>query len=164
MSIAFNADEVFEMGMDIERSGEAFYRKAAELAKDPRVKEVLTKLMREERKHYGIFKKWRESLEPKSSMPTVVDPEGQQSLYLEALVKSRLFGNEKEAEEVAAKVASGVEALKAALAFEKDTILFFEAMKGMTREDLGRGDIDKLIAEECRHVAQIGRAIREAEE
>jgi rubrerythrin len=162
MGIAFNADEVFEMGMDIEKNGEAYYRKAAELVKDEKVKAVLLMLMKEEMKHYETFKKLRESLPPKSSMRTAGDPDDQESLYLEALVKSRLFSTEREAEEVASKVENEIEALRAALTFEKDTILFFQSMKSMTREDLGQKEIDMLIDEERKHVIQISEAIREA--
>ncbi len=163
MGIKFNADEVFEMGMDVEKNGEAYYRKAAELVKDEKVKEVFLSLMKEEMKHYEIFKKLRESLPPKSSLPTVSDPEGQEGLYLEALVKSRLFNSEREAEELAGKVENEIEALRAALTFEKDTILFFQSMKSMTREDLGRNEIDMLVDEERKHVIQISVAIKEVE-
>ena len=164
MGISFNADEVFEMGMGVEKNGEAYYKKAAELAKDPEIKKVFIHLMQEEVKHYDTFKNLREALPPKSSLPTVGDPEGLENLYLDALVKSRLFNNEREAEEMAGKVENEVEALKAALTFEKDTILFFQSMKSMTREDLGRAEIDKLIEEERTHVIRISAEIRKVQE
>jgi len=164
MGISFNADEVFEMGMDVEKNGEAYYKKAAELAKDPEIKKVFIHLMEEEVKHYDTFKKLREALPPKSSLPTVGDPEGLENLYLDALVKSRLFNSEHEAEELATKVGSEVEALKAALTFEKDTILFFQSMKSMTREDLGQAEIERLIEEERRHVIRISEEIKKVQE
>ncbi|MBN1163952.1 MAG: ferritin family protein [Candidatus Krumholzibacteriota bacterium] len=164
MSITFNADEIFEMGMDIEKNGEAYYNKAAELARNPKIKEVFNFLAGEEKKHWVIFKKLREALPPKDTTPTVVDPESQEGLYLEALVKSRLFNNEREAEAVAESVGDELAALRAALTFEKDTILFFQTMKSMTRENLGRDKIDMLIEEEHKHVIQISREIKKAKE
>ena len=164
MTISFNADEVFEMGMDIERNGEAYYRKAAELAKNAEIRSVLLRLMEEEKRHFATFKKLREALPPKSSLPTIADPEGQEYLYLDALVKSRVFNNVREAEEVASKLGDEIEVLKAALVFEKDTILFFQSMKGMTREELGKGEIDKLIEEERKHVVWISEEIKKAGE
>ena len=162
MSIAFNAEEVFKMGMDIETNGAAYYKKAAELVKDSEIKKVLLHLMDEEKKHYIIFKNLLESLPPKSSLPTVGDPEGQENLYLNALVKSRLFNNVRE--EIAAQVESAEEALKAALTFEKDTILFFQTMKSMTREDLGQAEIDMLIEEERKHVIKISEELKKFKE
>jgi rubrerythrin len=164
MSIAFNAEEVFKMGMDIETNGEAYYRKAAELTKDAEVKKVLFDLMEEEKKHFDTFKKLLESLPAKSSLPTVGDPEGQENLYLNALVKSRLFNNVHEAEELASKVKTAEEVLKAALTFEKDTILFFQTMKSMTREDLGRAEVDMLIEEERKHVVRISEELKKLRE
>lgn len=161
MGIAFSADEVYEMGMDIERNGEAYYRKAASLAKDAKVKAVFTDLMKQEQRHYETFKGLRENLPPRTSLPTVADPESEEYLYLDALVKSRLFNTVREAEGLAAKTASAMEALRAALVFEKDTVLFFQMMKGMTDERLGKGEIDRLIEEEHNHIVRISAMIKE---
>ncbi|HVO76384.1 MAG TPA: ferritin family protein [Candidatus Bathyarchaeia archaeon] len=161
MAIEFSADEVYEMGMDIERNGEAYYRKAAALSKDEKVRGVFTDLMKQEQQHYQTFKALREKLPPKTSLPTVADPEGEEQLYLDALVKSRLFNSVHEAESLASKVSSAHEALKAALSFEKDTVLFFQMMKGMTEERLGKSEIDRLIEEEHGHIVRIAAAIRE---
>lgn len=161
MAIHFSADEVFEMGMDIERNGEAYYRKAAELAKDASVRDVFTDLMQQERKHYEVFKELRDNLPPRATLPTVVDTDSEEYLYLDALVKSRLFSNVREAEAVASKVGNAVEALRAALAFEKDTVLFFQSMKSMTDERLGKGEIDRLIEQEHGHIVRISGLIKE---
>lgn len=164
MTISFNADEVFEMGMDVEKNGEAYYRKASEKLNDPDVKEVMNWLADEENSHYQTFKELRESLPAKSTTPTVPDPEDQESLYLDALVKSRLFNNQQEAERVAASATGEIDALKTALAFEKDTILFFMSMKDMTKENLGKDKIDWLIDEEHKHVVKISEEIKKASE
>ena len=160
MSISFNADEVFEMGMDVERNGEAYYRKAAEKVDDPEVKDILIFLADEEQKHFQTFRKLRESLPAKATTTVTQDPEDQEALYLDALVKSRLFNSEKKAERIASSVKGELEALKTALTFEKDTILFFMHMKEMTREDLGKDKIDMLIEEEHSHVVKISEIIR----
>jgi rubrerythrin len=160
MAISFNADEVFEMGMDIEKNGEAYYRKAAELASDEEVRKIFEELMNAEMEHYNTFKGLRESIPAEDTTPMVSDPEDQEYLYLDALVKSRLFTNVREAEKIATETAGPIEALQAALTFEKDTVLFFTEMKGRTREDLGRQEIDKLIDEERRHIIWISGLIK----
>lgn len=161
MPIEFSADEVFEMGMDIERNGEAYYRAAAGLSKDAKIKAVFTDLMEQEHIHFEVFRSLREKLPPRASLPTVADPGSEEYLYLDALVKSRLFNNVREAEAVAKKVGSALEALRAALTFEKDTVLFFQTMKSMTDERLGKNEIDRLIEEEHRHIVRISNLIRE---
>jgi rubrerythrin len=161
MSIAFSADEVFEMAMDIERNGEAYYRKASELSKEPKIKTIFSDLMKQEQQHYATFKGLRDKLPPRASLPTVADPDSEEYLYLDALVKSRLFNTVHEAEALAAKTANALEALRAALGFEKDTVLFFQMMKGMTDERLGRSEIDRLIEEEHNHIVRISSAMKE---
>jgi rubrerythrin len=164
MGISFNADEVFEMGMDIEQNGEAYYRKAVELTEDPDVKKIFEELMVAEQAHYETFKKLRENLPAKDTTPIVSDPEDQSYLYLDALVKSRLFNSVREAEEVVSKATGPIEALQGALTFEKDTILFFTEMKGRTREDLGKTEIDRLISEEREHIVWISGMIKKIRE
>ena len=159
MGITFNADEVFEMGMDVEKNGEAYYNKSAELAADPKVKKVFEYLAGEEKTHWNIFKQLRDGLSGDMAAPTVIDSEGVNDLYLDALVKSRLFSSEREAEQLAEKAKDALEALNIALIFEKDTILFFSMMKSMTREDLGADKIDLLIAEEQKHIIRIAKEI-----
>ncbi len=160
MGISFNADEVFEMGMDIEQNGEAYYRKAAELTEDPEIKKIFEDLMVAEQAHYETFKKLRENLPAKDTTPIVSDPEDQSYLYLDALVKSRLFNSVREAENVCTDRCDPVSVLQGALTFEKDTILFFTEMKGRTREDLGKTEIDRLIAEEREHIVWISGMIK----
>ena len=164
MGISFNADEVFEMGMNIEMNGEAYYRKAAELTEDAEIKKIFEDLMVAENQHYETFKKLRENLPAKDTTPLVSDPEDQEYLYLDALVKSRLFNNVHEAEEAVSKASGSIEALQGALTFEKDSILFFTEMKGRTREDLGKNEIDRLIAEEREHIIWISGMIRKIRE
>ncbi len=159
MGITFNADEVFEMGMDVEKNGEAYYNKAAELATDPEVKKVFEYLAGEEKNHWETFKQLRDGLTGDIAAQTVMDPDGVNELYLDALVRSRLFSSEREAEQAAENAKDAVAALKGALTFEKDTILFFSMMKSMTRGDLGADKIDLLIAEEQKHIVRIAKEI-----
>ncbi|MCU0639042.1 MAG: ferritin family protein [Candidatus Krumholzibacteria bacterium] len=160
MGISFNADEIFEMGMDVEKNGEAYYRKCAELSGDPGIRKVFAWLAGEEKSHWETFRRLREELPGGGG--NIIDAEGLNGLYLDAIVKSRLFSNIKEAEAAAAGAKDGIEALKAALAFEKDTILFFAEMKAMTRADFGAEKIDMLINEERKHVVGISEEIKKA--
>jgi len=55
MGISFNADEIFEMGMDVEKNGEAYYRKCAELSGDPGIRKVFAWLAGERGSHSAIL-------------------------------------------------------------------------------------------------------------
>jgi rubrerythrin len=91
MSYDFNADEIFEMAEQMERNGAKFYRDAAENAADSANKELLTGLSKMEEAHEKLFKSMRTELTAAEKASTVFDPSGEASLYLRALVDSRVF-------------------------------------------------------------------------
>ena len=49
--------EALEMAMEIEKSGEVFYKAVAAQASDPSVKGLFEELAAQEQKHYVVFQK-----------------------------------------------------------------------------------------------------------
>ncbi|MDJ0987831.1 MAG: ferritin family protein [Desulfobacterales bacterium] len=146
MSYDFNADEVFEMAEQMERNGAQFYRDAAEKTADPSNKEMLLGLSKMEEAHEKMFESMRTELSSAEKAATVFDPSGEASLYLKALVDSRVFF-EKEID-----VTSMVEILKSAIEAEKDSIVFYLGMKAAVPKDMGRTRIEAIIKEEMGHI------------
>lgn len=155
MSMAFNADEIFQIGMEVELNGQAFYEASAALCKDQGAKAMLTLLGEQEETHYRVFSRMRDQL-PESAHPqSVYDPDGQMGSYLEALADSRVFTNETQAHDVAKSCQSPVDVLDVALRFEKDSVLMFQTMQEMTRDEWGKDKIDGLINAEQEHIRLI---------
>ena len=155
MSIAFNADEVFQIGMEVELNGQAFYEAAAARSSEEQPKEVLLGLAEQEAVDHRVFSRMRGRL-PAEAQPTAVyDPDGQMGSYLKALADSRVFTNATQAGDVAHNCETAVDVLDVALQFEKDSVLMFQAMKEMTRPDWGKDKIDGLIRAEEGHIRQI---------
>lgn len=152
---AFNADEIFRIGMEIELNGRAFYQAAAETCVDKEAKSVLEFLRDEEGKHYGIFASMKKDLPAEAKDQTVFDPDNEMALYIKALADSRVFVNESEAAKLAKSCKAPLEVLRAALQFEKDTILLFEMMKKAARPEWGQAKIDGLMEEERGHIRKI---------
>ncbi len=146
MSYDFNANEVFEMAEQMERNGTKFYRDAAETAADPSNKELLMGLSKMEEAHEKIFESMRADLTAVEKASTVFDPSGEASLYLRALVDSRVFFKKE------IDVTSMVEILKSAIEAEKDSIVFYLGMKEAVPENLGRDRIEAIIKEEMGHI------------
>ena len=48
---------IIEFAMQMEKDGEAFYRKSAEATKEPALKEIFLHLAEEEQRHFRLFKK-----------------------------------------------------------------------------------------------------------
>lgn len=153
--LGFNADEIFRIGMEIELNGKAFYQAAVESSVDKEAKAIFEYLRDEEAKHYDIFAKMRGSLPEGAKAQTVFDPDDEVTLYVKALADSRVFTTESEAARLAKSCKTPVEALRAALQFEKDSILLFQSMKTVTKAEWGKEKIDDLIDQEKGHIRKI---------
>ncbi|GAB6905686.1 Rbr5: rubrerythrin [Desulfosarcina cetonica] len=146
MSYDFNADDVFEMAMQIERNGATFYRDAAANIADQNAKEFLLDLAAMEDDHEKTFAAMRKGLGEAEKTQTVFDPQNEAAAYLKALADTRIFFK-KEMD------TSSLEAiLKAAILAEKDSIVFYLGMKDLVPESLGQSRLDDIIKAEMSHI------------
>ena len=153
MSYEFNADEIFEMAVQMEINGAAFYSKAAEGTTDEACKKLLTNLALMEKAHEKTFAELRNELTQKEKQATVFDPEGESELYLKALVDTRVFFD-KEMDP------SSLESiLKEAITAEKDSIVFYLGMKDIVAGDQGKKRIDGIIKEEMGHIKILSKEL-----
>jgi rubrerythrin len=153
MSYDFNADEIFEMAEQMERNGAKFYRNAAENVADSANKELLTGLAKMEEAHEKLFKSMRTELTAAEKASTVFDPSSEASLYLRALVDSRVFFKKE------IDLTSMVEILKSAIEAEKDSIVFYLGMKEEVPENLGKNRIEAIIKEEMGHIRLLSKQL-----
>ena len=155
MSITYNAEEIYDMGIQIERNGQTFYQAAAESAAEKDVKELLTDLAHWEKAHIDLFKELKKQIPSDVQTDPGLDLDQQQLLYLKAAADTHVFT--KNADPVAlAKTCKGpIDVLEIALNFEKDSVVLYTAMKDLVPESLGKETIDKLIQEEISHISMI---------
>lgn len=150
MAFDFNADDVFEIAEQIEKNGADFYQKASDAISDKHYKNFLLDLATMELFHRKTFADMRASLSEELKKPTVFDPMDEAVLYLKALADMRVF-YQKQID------LSSIEAiLMAALAAEKDSIVFYLGMKDLVPQKLGREKIDVIIDEEKKHIQLLG--------
>jgi rubrerythrin len=95
MSVAFNADEVFEMAEQIERNGARFYREVAAKAPDRQIKDMFLRFAAMEDTHLRTFQEMRKSLSDREKEETTFDPEGEAVLYLQDGRQPRFRGQEE---------------------------------------------------------------------
>ncbi len=153
MGYDFSADEVFQMAIQMEKNGAAFYRKAADNAGDEENKKFLLELANMEVDHEKTFSELRQQLTEKEKASTVFDPESEAAMYLKALVDTRVFF-EKDID-----VTSMRDILMAAIGAEKDSIVFYLGMKDAVPDDLGKSRLDAIIKEEMGHVRLLSRKL-----
>lgn len=141
-----NAADVVASAVEIERRGFAFYQQAAAAAAQPEDKEFFTFMAKEEQRHEAIFEAMLQrtgGLE----LPAGSD-EAEYLEYTDLLLDNHclFMPDQREALEK--------NPLHQAMLFEKDTILFFVAMRRFVDASEQR-HIDACIEEEQRHLRLI---------
>ena len=160
MGILFNADEVFEMAIQSEENGAAFYRRAAELHSGQDDVAFLLVLAEAEDKHKKTFQEMRSTLAGIQKESGVHDPYDEAALYLDAVADSS--GGEGSPQ--VADSLTGAETLKdilgTAIQLEKNSILVYIGLVDVVPERLGRQKVQDIIQQEKAHLAELVRALR----
>jgi rubrerythrin len=154
MSFNFNADNIFEMAEEIERNGSFFYKNAAEKISDAELKKLLSSLSSMEDVHEKTFKEMRKNLSEQEKKSQIFDPNDEEALYLQSLADTKVFFNKE------INLASAREVLLSAFTAEKDSILFYNAMRKFVPEHIGKKWVDSIIEEEKKHIILIGNELK----
>jgi len=161
MAIRFNADEVFEIGVEIEKNGKAFYEAAAASAQNEDARQLLEELAAWEAGHIALFRELKDKLADATKEETAFDPDSQSHLYLKAAADSHVFNSSSDPVKIAQDCAGIADVLNRALAFEKDSVVVYTSMKGLVPGKLGKDDIDRLVNEELDHIRILSEKIAE---
>lgn len=160
MGIKFNASEVLEMAIEVEKNGAAFYRKAADSKKNMKEVDFLKKLAAMEDDHAKTFATMKKGLTAEEKADTAYDPMGETALYLEAMADSHGGeGNPPAADKLTGRE-SLADILNIAIGLEKKSILFYLGLRDLVPERLGRGKIDAIINEERSHIAVLAKELK----
>jgi rubrerythrin len=141
-----------EMAVDTEKGGEMFYKTVAAQSKDERLKNLFLYLADEEKKHINVFVNIAKTIKvAPSEMPNDWE---EVSLYLKAITESRYFLGKDKALSAARDAQTTEQAVNTALAFEKETLVFYlEALDMMPA--INRPPVEALIREERAHVRKL---------
>lgn len=152
-TIMMNVDEVFEIALQIERNGAAFYRKAAGAAGDKACREELEKLAAMEEDHEQTFEQLRETIRVREPQWALQDANGEAAQYLAAFAEGQVFDLTGDPLGFLAAPKSLRDILKRAIELERDSILYYLGMKEVVPPGLGRDEIDGIIQQEKGHIA-----------
>ncbi|HID89688.1 MAG TPA: DUF2383 domain-containing protein [Anaerolineae bacterium] len=152
----FTAAEALNMALQIEKSGEAFYTAAARRVPEGEIRAVLEDMAVQERRHYKAFQKLADRVGP---APTLSGPEWEEyEEYVQTALENALFAGPDKALAAAEQVQTADEALRMALGFEKDTLIFFYDLREMMPEK-DQNIVTEIIREEKAHVRRLARLL-----
>ena len=141
-----------EMAVETEKGGKLFYETVAAQSKDDGLKNLFCYLADEENKHIYVFENIAKTIKvAPDEMPANWE---EVALYLKAVTESRYFLGPDKALSLAKDAKSTSQAVKLALAFEKETLVFYLEASDMVPA-LNRPAIEALIKEERTHVRRL---------
>ncbi len=155
MPVAFNASEVYEMGIEIEKNGKKFYERAAEQMEDDNIKDFLTGLAKWENSHITLFENLRDGLTGKETENTAFDPDNEAHAYLKAAADSHVFKKSVDIAGIVSGCKTPADVLNVAVQFEKDSVVLYNTMMGLVPAKLGKDKVETLVNEELKHIAML---------
>jgi rubrerythrin len=158
MDAILSASEAVDMAKQVEDAGEAFYDEALKYLEDPEVRRIFEFLRDEERRHAATFERLLETMGGVSGGWREDD---EYVAYIRLLAGTQVFPDAPAAR-AAVRGATAGEALRLAIEFEKDSILFLHEVRPMVEEE-SREVVDRLIAEERIHVTTLLRLLSAVE-
>lgn len=148
------AAEALKWALEIEENGEVFYNNVAAKSADTQVKALFEDLAAQERRHYRVFQKMLEEVKPDPDLSKLDYDEYQ--AYLQVALADALFAGPDKGLTLAKQAQDRETALRAAMGFEKDTLLFFYDLREMVSE-AERGAISNIILEEKTHLRRLAK-------
>ena len=155
MVARFSTKEVLDAAIRIEQDAAGFYRDAAGLAKDDKVKAFLQELSAMEASHAETFRQIQAVLSEKEKAVERLDPGNEMLYYLQASAAMHGWEGKKGSEQTLTGQESVKEILQHAIAAEKEAVFFYTGVRDLVPGDAGRDKVDTVLHEEMKHVAQL---------
>ena len=150
LSSSFSIDEILEIAERIERNGARFYRRAAEMESDADRCQVLLDLAEMEDEHEETFVRMRRELA--ASDAGGFDLDDQAGAYLRSFADGHVFDFTTDPAAWLTGRESLTQILDKAIGLEKDSVVFYLVLKDAAPEAWGKGDVDRIVAEEMDHI------------
>ncbi|MCX7836387.1 MAG: ferritin family protein [candidate division WOR-3 bacterium] len=150
--IFYSINEVLEMAIQIEKNGYQFYSQSKEKTKDEKLQNLFDFLATEELKHMETFNGIKDRLK---TTPYKLPYDWEEAkLYLKAITDSYFFTGKDKVISLMEKVQNAEELINLALAFEKETLLFYYEILNLVAEE-EKPEVVRLINEEKSHIKKL---------
>ncbi|HOX05926.1 MAG TPA: ferritin family protein [Planctomycetota bacterium] len=159
---SFSDLEAAKAAAAMEREGLAFYQAAAKATKNPELVKVFEAMAAEEKKHLADFEDLAGELARAKAATEEYWDDPEVGEYIHAVIAQKVFPLPANAAGTVAGMASTVDALRFALGAEKDTVLFYSLCADSARGADVREIFNRLAREERKHIAMVGRWLKQA--
>jgi len=160
MGYGFNAGEVFKVAIQIEENGRKFYEESQKNIESAEIRALFVDLALQEIEHKRKFETLRDQLPPESTTPTVWDPQNEIDLYVKMMADNHVFVSSASVKDQVARIRDARDALKLAIEFEKDSVLFFLGIEEAVSAKKDQELIKSLVKEEQEHLRRLTSELR----
>ncbi|MBI5526550.1 MAG: ferritin family protein [Deltaproteobacteria bacterium] len=162
-TLGLDLGDVLKLAFTMEKTGAEFYCHAAHFTNNPTQHLMLLGLAGMESEHAVWIGSLQEQLLGPTPKATVSTADQVVSEFLDSWVKGKVFDPRPVEVEKLAKSEGLSGVFRYALGMEKDTIVFYSGLRSFLGSADAEGFIDKIIREEQRHLAEIGRALEDVD-
>jgi rubrerythrin len=155
----FGVEEVFDIAIEIERNGAAFYREAAAVIADEAVRQELLDLARMEDEHEETFRVMKRHALGDEALSSWYDPDGEAASYLKTIAEGKVFSSASDAIQALPQPPTIRDIMLYAIERERESVLFFTGMRNTVPAHLGSGKVDAIISQEMGHVALLTKKL-----
>ena len=142
--------EIIDLAVKLEKMGSEFYKKLARKTVNRKVRNLLQNLAAEEREHQTKLTELSKEL----SLCEAPETCREYFEYAASTVETHMLNGGDKIEAIVDTVESGLDIIKLATDFEKDTILFFNGFRNLIPEEK-RSVIDDFIIQEQSHLVRL---------
>jgi len=160
MSLTFNAGEILQMAVQIEKNGRKFYKKAAGIVTRPKTSQFLLDLAEMEAKHEQLFTDMKSKLADSENQTNIFDPDNEAVLYLQAMADGHVFDPRLDISEKLSGQESLEQIFTMAIQAEKDSIVFYIGLKDYVGDKEGKEKVEKVIEEEKGHIVVLNQHLK----
>jgi rubrerythrin len=147
----FTAGDLIKTAIGIERSGITFFDIMARTTDSDAARDIFEQFVGMERQHLALFQDMLSQLDDVSSGTTLTT---ESTGYIRALVEGAVFSNDDAMDEAITQADSDSRALEVGIRAEKDSILFYQAVKDAL-PPAAAGPIERILDEEKVHFTRL---------
>jgi rubrerythrin len=155
MAGAFSADEVFQIALELEQTGQVFYEALAVACGHAHVADLCRRLARQEAEHYRTFQRLRGSA-ASGHAPAALAPEEQE--FIQTMINQRVVPDPARARRIAREGGLG-KTLDLAIRMEHDSVAFYRSLLKVL-DGVDAQAVATIIREEQKHARDLTAARR----
>ena len=160
MVFSYSTHEIMAIAETFEKKASEFYAKAAEMADDSAVKEMLLGLGKMEKGHAEVFAAMKEGLSDAERRVQMQDPGNEMLYYLQGTAQMHGWEGKRDSKTQLTGKESMEEILTIAIGAEKEAVFLYTGLKDFVPAGSGKDKVDQIIREEMKHVGVLTRQLR----